>query len=216
MGLRGTFKSLMPLIAALLSIVCFTIAAFVVEVYRYPLWIREGGIIETLSALGYFLCALFMMYKGGWQYIKKYHYFFMLVVAFGLRELDFDKRFTEIGVLQSKFYSSAEVTVFAKLVGAVVVLTLLYIIATIIKNHFKNFVPKLKFFSPVHIGVIAILFFLVFVKTVDGVARKLLVIDVSIEYQTALLFETLEEVLELGIPLLIFSTLIIFYQKNSI
>jgi len=77
-------------------------------------WLSEGGVVESLSALGYFVCAALMLLMGGWHYVKKYHYVFMLVMLFGMRELDFDKRFTTMGIFKSKFYASSDVPMIEK------------------------------------------------------------------------------------------------------
>jgi hypothetical protein len=64
------------------------------EVSNKSILLREHGIVESASAFGHFWCALFILYKGGFAYLLRYNYFFMLVIFFMLRELDFDKKFT--------------------------------------------------------------------------------------------------------------------------
>jgi len=81
--------STFPLIVSTFTIGIILILSFVFKAYKYPFWIAEGGVIETLSALGYFLCALLIILKGKWSYIKQYHYFFMLIIFFGLRERNY-------------------------------------------------------------------------------------------------------------------------------
>ena len=44
-----------------------------------------------------------MMAKGGSEFIRTRGYFVVLVTLFGCRELDFDKAFTTIGILKSRF-----------------------------------------------------------------------------------------------------------------
>lgn len=207
--------SIFPLIVSIFIITILLISCLTYRVYEHPFLIQEGGVIETLSALGYFLCALLVMLAGKWSYIKRYDYFFILIILFGLRELDFDKRFTTMGMFKSKFYLSNSVPVIEKLAGLLVITILLYIVISIIKNHSKDFSRKIKQKSPVHIGGLLTFLVLVFTKTIDGIGRKLGDLNFVIEKHTSIIFEVVEEVLELGIPLLIISTFVISFSVEK-
>ncbi len=208
-------RSMFPLIVTIFTIATLLIVSFIFKIYEYPLWIKEGGIIETLSVVGYFLCVVFILLKGGWSYIKKYYYFFILIILFGLRELDFDKRFTTMGIFKSKFYVSGSVPMIEKFMGLLVIAVLLYFIVSIFKNHSQGFASKIKKLSPVHVGALITFLTMVFSKSIDGIARKLGYLNIIMDEQTAGCFEVLEEVLELGIPLLILATLFIYFSKKS-
>ena len=171
--------------------------------------------IETLSALGYFLSALFMIVRGKWAYLKKYYYFFILVLLFGLRELDFDKKFTTMGIFKSKFYLSSSVPWSEKFIGLLVVGLLLYIIVSIVKNHSKDFLLNIKNFSPVYIGSLLVFLVLFVAKTLDGIGRKLGDFGFVMEEEYVSYFEAIEEILELGIPLLIIATLFIYFSRQN-
>ena len=206
---------MLPIIVSLFTIAIILILSFVYKIYEDPFWIKEGGVIETLSALGYFLAAFLMIVKGEWAYIKKYYYFFMLVLLFGLRELDFDKRFTTMGIFKIKFYLSSSVPLSEKLMGLFVIAALLYIIFSIVKNHYKDFFLNIKKFSPVHIGSLVIFLLLLVSKTLDGLSRKLGDLGFVMDEQLGIYFEAIEEILELGIPLLMISTLLIYFSSES-
>lgn len=186
--------------------------SFIYKIYEHPFWIDEGGIIGTLSVSGYFLCALLILSKGGWSYIRKYNYFFILIILLGLRELDFDKRFTTMGILKSRFYFSDDVPINEKLIGVLVIVILLYIVFSIAKNHLKELFNEVGKGSPVHIGGLLTFFVMLFAKTIDGIGRKLSDIGFFITEQTSITFLIMEEVLELGIPLLIISTYFIYFS----
>jgi hypothetical protein len=207
-------RSMFQLIVAILTIATLLIVSFIFKIYEYPLWINEGGIIETLSVVGYFLCAVFILLKGGWSYIKQYYYFFILIILFGLRELDFDKRFTTMGIFKSKFYVSSSVPVTEKFMGLLAIAVLLYIIVSIVKNHSHGFFSKIKKLSSVHVGVLITFLTMVFSKSIDGIARKLGSLNIIMDEHTAECFEVVEEVLELGISLLILATLFIYFSKK--
>lgn len=208
-------KPIFPLMIAIFFIAIILMLSFIYDVYKYPLWLKEGGIIETLSVIGYFVAALLILLKGKWPYIKQYHYFFILIIMFGLRELDFHKKFTTMGMFKSKFYLSDAVPMSEKLIGLLVISLILYIFIKIIKNHSKDFFSQIKKISPVHIGVLITFMVLFFSKAIDGLARKLGQLDIVIEQQTSTNFEVIEEVLEMGVPLLIIATLFIYFSNEK-
>ena len=213
--LKQNLKRMSPLIISILIITTILILSFIFNIDEYPLWINENGVIETLSAIGYFVAALWMILKGRWAYIKQYHYFFILMILFGLRELDFHKKFTTMGIFKIKFYLSDHVDALEKLIGLLVISLLIYILITIIKKHTKCFFTKIKALSPIYIGISVTILLLVISKTIDGLARKLSALNIVISQQTKTHFEVIEEVLELGIPLFIIATLIIYFSKDS-
>jgi len=176
-------RSMFPLIISIFTIATLLIVSFIFKIYEYPLWIKEGGIIETLSVVGYFLCVVFIVIKGGWTYIKKYYYFFILIILFGLRELDFDKRFTTMGIFKSKFYVSSSVPMIEKVMGLLVIAVLLYIVVSIFKNHSQGFFSKIRQLSPVHIGSLITFLTIVFAKSIDGIARKLGYLNIFMDEQ---------------------------------
>ena len=204
--------SLFPLIVSLCTIAILLISSLTFRVYEHPFLIQEGGVIETLSAVGYFACAFLIMLAGKWSYIKRYHYFLILIILFGLRELDFHKRFTTMGMFKLQFYLSHSVPVIEKLAGLLVIAIVLYIFSSIIRHHSRSFLSNIRRNSPVHIGGLLTVLVLVFTKTIDGIGRKLGDLNVVVDPHTSILFEVVEEVLELGIPLLILSTCIIYFS----
>ena len=127
-------RSWQLLSAAWLFIALSLVGGLIFDVHKYPLLISEGGIIESLSALGYFISVAAMFYYGGVRFAKRYHYLIMLTALFGLRELDFDKRFTSMGILKGRFFTSDLVPLEEKFIGAVVVLVLIYIVFRIVKD----------------------------------------------------------------------------------
>ena len=62
-----------------------------------------------------------MAVRGGRAYLTRNSYLVVLITFFGCRELDFDKRFTAVGVLKSRFYLSTDIPVFEKLIGLIVI-----------------------------------------------------------------------------------------------
>ena len=208
-------SSFVPLIISIVIISLILVISFMFNIHHYPFWIKEDGIIESLSVLGYVAAALYMIMKGKWEYIKKYYYFFIVIILFGLRELDLHKKFTAMSIFKSKFYISHHVPMVEKFIGLVVILCILYLFITIIKHHTQDYFSKIKSFSPVHIGILLILLTLIFTKTIDGLSRKLAYFNIVIETQVSKHLVVIEEVLELGIPLLIIATLICYFENET-
>ncbi len=177
--------------------------------------LAEGGLVETLSATGYFLCALFIIYKGGLKYLKEYHHLFLIVFLFGLRELDFDKRFTTMGILKSRFLTSPEVPIVEKIVGAVVIALLVYIAVRTCRCHLRRFIKNFRRLSAVTIGISLVTAFLLIAKGLDGLDRKFKSLGVQISDHLSENTSALEEVLELGVPVILFFTFAAYFQSAA-
>ena len=59
--------------ALLLLLWGFSLSSWLSEPSRVVL-LKENGIIESATVLGYALCLVFLAWKGGLSYLKKYHY----------------------------------------------------------------------------------------------------------------------------------------------
>ncbi len=208
-------ESLTPIVIALLIISVVMALSFAFDVHESPFWLEEGGVIESLSAIGYFVCEFYMLLKGGWGYIKSYGYFFVLIILFGFRELDFHKKFTSMGLLKSKLYVTDTVPLHEKVIGLLLIAILVYILFSIFRRHGKSFLKNIKHLSSVHLGALATILLLVVSKSIDGLGRKLKAFGIVLENQSYIYFETVEEVLELGISIMIMATLIIFFSRHN-
>ena len=189
---------------------------FVLDGSNRDLFFDEGGIIEVASAIGYFLCVLLILYKGKINYLRKYYYFILLFIMSGFRELDFHKRFTTMGILKIKFFTSSNVPFTEKLVGFLIVLLLLHVLISIYKNHFRQFIEGLKNYSSISIGVFIVLLLLGISKTLDGISRKLGSFEIEIGSQVAIHLAALEEVLELGIPMFLLLISYEYFDKHKV
>lgn len=171
--------------------------------------LSESGPIEQASALGYFLCALYMLLHGGGEFLKKYSYLIVLVTLFGFRELDFDKRFTTMGILKSRFYLSPDVGLFEKVIGALIIALLLWAIVKTVKHHATSTLKGLKRLNERAVGVIAIFALVTVSKSIDGLARKLKPFGIETSNDVSFVASAVEEVMELGIPILM---IIVFHS----
>jgi hypothetical protein len=156
-----------------------------------------------------------MIYKGKIDYLKRYHYFFILIIFFMLRELDFHERFTTMGIFKSRFYISGGVPLVEKIFGALVILVLLYVCVSILYRHGKDFFTGLKKRSVISFGTLLAVTFIAASKSIDGLARKLTGLGIEVSEQLSRHAEACEEILELGIPLVIFITLNAYFSDKT-
>ncbi len=161
----------------------------------------ESGPIEVASAVGYFACVLYMIARGGRDFLVSRGYFVVLTLLFGFRELDFDKAFTTMGILKSRFYLSSDVPIPEKVIGLLVIALIFWTVFQLLRNHFVEFLQGLKQRAPVALGVGLIFFLLAFSKSIDGLARKLKPFGIETSAEVSRWAGSVEEVLELGIPI---------------
>lgn len=175
-------------------------------------FLKEGGVIETVSAVLYLICAAYMLTWAqrarAWPYV-------VLMVLFAMREADFDKRFTEVGVLKGKFLFSPLVPLHQKLIGGAVIVLALYVVYTIIRRDGLWFLRALRARSVEAWGW-AIAIGLVFVsKALDGLGRKLAEFGITLDPVIDLHAGALEEILELGIGIFILLACRLFFKRSG-
>lgn len=179
------------------------------------LLLKEGGIIETASAIGYFGCLLFLLYMGRVASLRSHWYLYVIILAMALRELDFDKRFTDPGILQSRFLTADTVSIAAKVIGGAVLLLLIVAIVTWIKRNARRFFAGLVQFQAANVAVAFAMVFIVFSKSMDGLARKLAPLGIIVAERVNELATRFEEIFELGIPITIGYAIYLYWGRSN-
>lgn len=163
----------------------------------------EGGPIESASAIGYLVLAIALLFLTEQGFIRRHWHLLVLLCAMASREMDFDKRFTTLGVLKSRFYIGDSVPWDERLLGGGVVLFVLYALWRLVVPNLRTvWLTRWRWDYPVW----TVLFaggFVVFTKAIDGIGRKLAPLGIELSTDVDRLFAVIEEVLELGIPLLL-------------
>lgn len=93
-----------------------------------------------------------------------------------------------------------------KVIGSLVILLLIYVSIAIYRHHAKEFFTGIKQYQPVPLGALIVILLLVFSKVLDGIARKLARVGVELNSQLSSHLMVLEEVLELGMPIILILT----------
>jgi len=164
--------------------------------------LSEDGPVEIASAALYFVCCAYALIRGGGAFLKKYPYSIVIPLLFGMRELDFDKRFTTIGVLKSKFYVSPQEPLQTKLIVIALGLAVIVLIVMMVKTHLKGLWESLRSGGALGWGVVLVLAMLVVSKSLDGLERKCTSIGLSVSPLIAKYSSVAEEIIELGIPVI--------------
>lgn len=186
--------------------------SFFLEWKYWPLWLYEGGLIESFSATSYFVCCILITYLGRYQFIKLRYYFLSIVSLMGLRELGFDKYFNEIGLFNRKFYFSTQISNVEKLIGIIVIILVMWSIFLIVKNHLKGFMLSLKKPQPYIIYSLWAILLIIFSQILDGIDSKLTALGFFVSKALGFRLMALEEILELGIPMMM---ILAFYSYLS-
>lgn len=161
----------------------------------------EGGWVEILSAVSYVLCAGYFLMRP--ERVQLWPYT-VLMLLFAARELDFDKRFTEVGVLKGSFLFSPVVPYQQKIIGGAVLLLIIYVLYRIVRHHALPFAKSLRQGDVAAAGWGVAILLLVISKAIDGLPRKAADFGMTVSHETEVFAWALEEVMELGIGAYIF------------
>lgn len=186
-----------------------------IDMDRAVATLHEGGLIETLSALGYITCLGIMIIMGRLTYVKAHYPLMLIIVLFDLRELDFDKRFTETGLLQSRIFTSADVILTERIIGLLVMALIIGLIIYIVRYYVFAWVSRLIRLDMVAVGVALAMVFMVVSKSIDGLGRKLEPLGIMVNEQAAFTAAVFEEVFELGIPILLIIITVGYFQQSA-
>jgi hypothetical protein len=175
-------------------------------------FLSESGPVEMVSAIGYMLCAASILWlagnwRGRWAAAG-------LMILFGLRELDFHNRFTSMSLSKIKFYLSPDVALLEKLIGGAVLAMFVYFVFRLFQLEGRTWLADLRRGRACAFGVLFAMLCAVASKSLDGLARKLADFNVQISSQTSNYATLFEEVLELGIPVMIGLSIACYYRHG--
>jgi len=192
--------------ATICMLVEFSFAHFIVA---------EGGPVETISAVLYFACFLLVLLKGGVPFFISRPYFTLLPLIFGLRELDFDVRFTGIKIYKVKFYLNQDISLLAKIIAFTVVAAIATLLVLMIARESRAFYAELKQHSYIGRGAFLIIVLIAVSKSIDGLGRKLAAVGLAVSPTVLRNAPVAEEFLELGIPMIMFLLFWKYFQRST-
>mgnify|MGYP001812073747 CR=1 FL=1 len=160
----------------------------------YKPLISEGRPIESLSTVMYFVAALLLLAR-----IRSHWPFVGVLVFFGLREMDMDKRpFTE-GLFKSRQYLGDTVDLPEKLLSAVILILLITIVVVAMRRAVATL--RTRGLDGVSLCVLTGLFLGFTAKMMDGLGRKLAPWGIDVPTHIEDIATLYEEVAEMGMAL---------------
>ena len=190
------FKVALACIAVIAGFVLVDVAFFAGE----ESFKREGGGLETISALLYFVAiAVFFALAPARVWLPLFQVP-ALMALFAMREFDMDKAFTHHGIMSLKQYTRDNPPLTEKLISGAVALFALYVLYRVVRYGGPAAWRALQqrelwpWFG-VLAGVLV-----VGAKSVDGLGRKMLDFGIVISDDLDLVAGTAEEIAEAFIP----------------
>lgn len=205
----------LSIVYALVGLVAVGYAVSFTEGYTRRLILYENGLIEGVSAVGYFICALFMSRCGGQEFLKRYRHAFIVLLLMGLREHDLHKVVFFEGIFSTRFYVDPEAPFFYKLFGAVIIIMVLYLVCQVVARLAGPLIRGVLRLDRCAVAMVVTLGLLVVSMVSDGIGRKLAILDIFITEQTEKHAGVFEEVGEMGIPIMIFIGLHYYFKDNA-
>lgn len=160
---------------------------------------REGGGLETVSVVLYAVALIVFFRLAPARDRRRFFHIPALMVLFAMRELDFDKAFTQAGVLSLKLYSG-DTALGTKLIAGAVALFAIYVMLRMLRLGIPASWRALKTGESWPWYAILAAGLIVATKLVDGLGRKLLDFGIVVSDNTSELAAMAEETGEAFIP----------------
>lgn len=157
---------------------------------------QEDGPVEMLSVLLLLqgsACWFAVHGRAGWHDWQ----IPAILLLFAMREMDFDKRFTDSGLLKLRTYTG-EAPLQLKLLGAAVILLTALVVWRTLRRNGPGWWRGLRQGSFQSHAVLLSLLLVVFAKALDGLGRKLLDLGIAISDDLNTRAGRIEELLELA------------------
>jgi hypothetical protein len=176
---------------------------------------KEWGPVENTQVILYVTGALVAWiyarqkkWNGGYQGS-------LILLIFAMRELDFQKKFTGISITRTKYYFHSDAALTAKLLSALVVISIIVLFILFIKKHSMGFYKNVQARKNWSLSVIAGLLSMFFAILLDSITRVLESLGIESVKHGHLLKNPLEELLELAIPFFFLNALLLYGGQTA-
>lgn len=161
----------------------------------FGLIFKEGHSIETLSVLLLALAVVLWFTLAGPHALREWQ-IPVLLTLMAAREMDFDKRFSDDGLLKLRTYTG-DAPLMTKLVGAAVIALVLVASYRLLRRNLPFWWARLRSGHADALLILGAFVTGVVAKTLDGLARKLDPLGVAVPQNVDMLASRAEEVLEM-------------------
>lgn len=175
---------------------------------------KEGHSIEVMSVLLLCGAAILWFWLGVHRLNRRDWHIPVILLLMGLREMDFDKRFTSEGLLQLRLYSGAA-PLWEKALGVAVIGLILWCGLRLAWINLPRWLRGIGRLQPVSwlVGCAALL--LVVAKSLDGIDRKLAPFGIDIPRDVVMFSGRIEEVMEMVMALLLMQAVAVFAYRHD-
>ena len=176
---------------------------------------KEWGPVENAQVILYVTGALVAwiyarqkIWNGGYQGS-------LILLIFAMRELDFQKKFTGISITRTKYYFHSDAALTAKLLSALIVISIIVLFILFIKKHSKGIYNNVQARKSWSLSVMAGLLFMFFAILLDSITRVLESLGIESVKHGHLLKNPLEELIELAIPFYFLNALLLYGSQTA-
>jgi len=190
--------------------------ALVLPRSQQELFLAENGVVESLTFISYLVCLALIVKQRAWEWIKSRWHLLVIIALLALREADFHVLFTGQSIFRTKLYLDPESPLLVVVTGMAVIFFILWLFFYVLKKYGAGLIQDaMNRVASAHFILLAILF-VIFSKSIDGITRKLDVLNIKISKSVEYSIMQLEEITELGIPLsLCIAVLLYFSQRRA-
>ncbi len=165
--------------------------------------VQEHEPVEILTAVGYFVAVCWLIMTA---LVKSERWLFsasFMVALLGLRELDFNSRFTSMGIFKTRYYISPEVPGTEKAIVSVLMLIILCIAVHFVWTRWHSFLTALKAGDSAAVNLAMAIGFGFITKILDSMSTSLRKVIALFHNDPRTSLRVVEESMELAIPLFI-------------
>jgi len=178
------------------------------------LFLVENGIVESLTFVSYLICLALIIKLGSLEWIKSRWHLLAIILLLALREADFHVLFTGQSIFRTRLYLDPETPFLVAASGMAVILVILWLFIHVLRKYGVGLVRDVTNRVASALFVFVAILFVVFSKSIDGITRKLDVLNIEISKSSEYLIMQLEEISELGIPLSLCIAVLLYFPQG--
>jgi hypothetical protein len=163
--------------------------------------VQENGPVENLSALGYFIAAPWLFWETWLLRIRDGFSAGFLIALLGLRELDFNSRFTTMGIFKTRYFISPKVPGGEKLIVTAILLVIFVIAIRYFRRNIFAFLEALRLRRMYAVSLVCSAFCIVASKILDSFSGPIEPLVACFSSEPRIVLQISEETIELAIPI---------------
>jgi hypothetical protein len=208
------FQRIIILVFAILILVTIAAMIFLPENLAYFI-IKERGPVENAQVFFYVTGAIVSWIYARQKIWKGGYHGSLILLIFALRELDFHKKFTGISITRTKYYFHSDAAFFAKLLSALIVISIIVLFILFIKKNIKVFFQDVRANKNWALSVLAGLVCIILAIFVDSSLSNLELLGMEVSRHGHIIKIAVEELIELAIPFFFLNSLLLYSSQNT-